>query len=223
MRLFYISLLITLAVSSLPAYATPNNMQWTTQQLENYYQSGEYNTDVQTVIQLAEVQLNRAIDNNLGKKLAIILDIDETALSNYDQIAAHLNSIKDVGDIPSKQYLQTISHPSNDPAIQATLGLYQNAIKHHVTVFFITGRHDNERDYTEKNLRNAGYTQWKQLIMRQPKEYDVSAEIYKTRARKQIVAQGYDIIENIGDQYSDLKGGYADTTFKLPNPFYYIA
>jgi len=29
-------------------------------------------------------------------------------------------------------------------------------------------------------------------------------------------------ILNMGDQESDPAGGYADVTFKLPNPFYYI-
>jgi len=28
------------------------------------------------------------------------------------------------------------------------------------------------------------------------------------------------IIANIGDQESDLAGGFAEKTFKLPNPFY---
>jgi hypothetical protein len=29
-------------------------------------------------------------------------------------------------------------------------------------------------------------------------------------------------VANFGDQYSDLKGGYADRTFKLPNPNYFL-
>ena len=33
---------------------------------------------------------------------------------------------------------------------------------------------------------------------------------------------GYLIILNVGDQESDLTGGFADRTFKLPNPFYFI-
>ena len=35
-----------------------------------------------------------------------------------------------------------------------------------------------------------------------------------------ITADGYTIIANLGDQESDLAGGYAEKTFKLPNPFY---
>ena len=30
------------------------------------------------------------------------------------------------------------------------------------------------------------------------------------------------IVVNMGDQDSDLAGGYAERTFKLPDPFYYV-
>jgi hypothetical protein len=33
---------------------------------------------------------------------------------------------------------------------------------------------------------------------------------------------GFTIIANIGDQKSDLEGGYAEMTFKVPSPFYFI-
>jgi hypothetical protein len=45
---------------------------------------------------------------------------------------------------------------------------------------------------------------------------------YKTGERGKIAAQGYAIIGNIGDQHSDLAGGYAERAWKLPNPFYFI-
>ena len=45
---------------------------------------------------------------------------------------------------------------------------------------------------------------------------------YKSATRAHIESLGYDIVANFGDQYSDLKGGYADKTFKLPNPNYYL-
>ena len=32
----------------------------------------------------------------------------------------------------------------------------------------------------------------------------------------------YDVVANLGDQYSDLIGGYADRAVKLPNPTYYL-
>jgi len=45
---------------------------------------------------------------------------------------------------------------------------------------------------------------------------------YKSATRAHIESLGYDIVANFGDQFSDLKGGSADRTFKLPNPNYYL-
>ena len=45
---------------------------------------------------------------------------------------------------------------------------------------------------------------------------------YKSGTRAYIASQGYDIVANFGDQFSDLLGGFADKTFKMPNPNYYL-
>jgi len=45
---------------------------------------------------------------------------------------------------------------------------------------------------------------------------------YKSGLRAYIESQGYDIVGNFGDQFSDLEGGYADKVFKMPNPNYYL-
>lgn len=45
---------------------------------------------------------------------------------------------------------------------------------------------------------------------------------YKSGTRAYIESQGYDIVADFGDQFSDLEGGHADKTFKMPNPNYYL-
>jgi predicted secreted acid phosphatase len=45
---------------------------------------------------------------------------------------------------------------------------------------------------------------------------------YKSGTRAYIESQGYNIVADIGDQFSDLLGGFADKTFKMPNPNYYL-
>jgi hypothetical protein len=45
---------------------------------------------------------------------------------------------------------------------------------------------------------------------------------YKAGTRAYIESLGYDIVADFGDQYSDLLGGFADKTFKMPNPNYYL-
>lgn len=73
-----------------------------------------------------------------------------------------------------------------------------------------------------KNLKATGYTVWQQLDLK-PNDYNKPSVIDYKRSRRQAIAgQGYDIVLNIGDQYSDLAGGYADRTYKLPDYMYYI-
>ncbi|OKL46635.1 hypothetical protein BSR29_07390 [Boudabousia liubingyangii] len=45
---------------------------------------------------------------------------------------------------------------------------------------------------------------------------------YKAGTRQHLMDQGYRIVGSFGDQWSDLQGGRADHTYKLPNPAYYL-
>ena len=45
---------------------------------------------------------------------------------------------------------------------------------------------------------------------------------YKSGVRAHIESLGYEIVGNFGDQFSDLEGGFADKTFKMPNPNYFL-
>jgi hypothetical protein len=45
---------------------------------------------------------------------------------------------------------------------------------------------------------------------------------YKSGVRAHLEDLGWDIVGNFGDQFSDLVGGFADKTFKLPNPNYFL-
>lgn len=96
-----------------------------------------------------------------------------------------------------------------------TLGLFNAAKSLNVAVFFVTGRSDRPdlRAATVQNLKLAGYEGWKELLMRPISSPGVSVTEYKTRARKHIQDDLHDhIIANVGDQQSDLSGGYADQT-----------
>lgn len=45
---------------------------------------------------------------------------------------------------------------------------------------------------------------------------------YKSGVRAHLEDLGWDIVANFGDQFSDLTGGFADKTFKMPNPNYFL-
>lgn len=204
-----------------PAYATqPANLGTLKAAVVEYHDSGDYAKDLNKKITNAQKYLQRRVEANNASpqpsKLAIVLDIDETSLSNYDAMRAH-----DFG--ATHGALDRMLSDTNANPIKATRQLYQYAVQNNVKVFFVTGRKDKFRDATVKNLQAAGYQQWTKLIM-EPNNYHNSSVVpFKSSARKQIAEAGYDIVINMGDQQSDLDGGYADKTFRLPNPYYYIA
>jgi predicted secreted acid phosphatase len=108
------------------------------------------------------------------------------------------------------------------PAIPAMLSFYNDMLKGKVAVFFITGREEKFRDATEKNLTSAGYHHWQGLYLRPNKRHYTSMSQFKSQKRADITEKGYTIIATLGDQNSDLTGGYAERGFKLPNPYYYL-
>lgn len=158
----------------------------------------------------------RAAHKRPGEKLALVLDIDETSLSNYPEELAD-----DFGFIQKDWNAWAESEKAS--AIPGTLKLAQRAHQLGVAVFFITGRSDTLRDVTAKNLTAAGYTDWAGLTLRSQVELHEATIAYKSAARARIAQQGYKIILSVGDQWSDLKGSpQAEFNVKLPNPFYYI-
>jgi predicted secreted acid phosphatase len=107
------------------------------------------------------------------------------------------------------------------PVIEPVREVYRTARRLGVAVIFITSRKEKDRTGTEKNLRAAGVGEYERLILQPDDSKDTSAR-FKTAARAKLAAEGYVIIANIGDQESDLSGGFAERTFKLPDPFYVI-
>ena len=157
---------------------------------------------------------------------ALVLDIDDTSLSNWDVIKAN-----DFGRIINGPCAALPEGPcgwaswdllAKAPAITPTLILFRQARTLNVTVFFITGRPESQRAATERNLQTAGYQGYAALYMVPEGIRYASAADFKAPVRAAIEAAGYAVVVNMGDQPSDLAGGHAEMTFLLPNPFYRI-
>jgi HAD superfamily, subfamily IIIB (Acid phosphatase) len=207
-----------------------------------YYRCTAYERDLADVLGKAETWI-RARAPQVARP-AIVLDIDETSLLNWPRIYqdgyAFFSSFpggpcnfarpEDVcGDLDWQQ-------KGFAKAIGPTLHLYRIARCLDqpqpctpIDVFFVTGRREKKyndemaSDWTLRNLNEAGYLgiERDHLYMRDPNSVG-SAAYHKVPARAAIEARGFVIIANIGDQNSDLVGGYAEMTFKLPNPFYFL-
>jgi predicted secreted acid phosphatase len=215
-------LVILCVLTATSLFATPpSDLAVDKQKLESYVASGRYEKDIANVTNqaqayvLASVKANRQLRQ--PQKLAIVFDIDETSLSNY-------NDMLRLGFGGTYHEIQQANDEGHDPAIKPTLALYHTVQARGVYVFFVTGRPEADCQAAQDNMKAVGYTQWQGFYCK-PKAYQQikSAVPYKQAMRKQITDDGYTIIANIGDQQSDLEGGYAEKTFKLPNPFYHLS
>src|SRR5215475_5413198 len=185
--------------------------------------AGAYDRDVANVLSEAKAYLEYRA-NGVGK-LALVLDIDETSLSNLPGLLADDFGFFRGGSctlVPGEPcgFDRWIADHTAEP-ILPTLDLFNAAKAKGVAVFFVSTRREDQRAPTVNNLKAVGYEGWADLILKQPGDKS-SAQEFKTAGRKQIESSGFTIIANVGDQYSDLRGGHAERVFKVPNPFYFI-
>jgi predicted secreted acid phosphatase len=150
-------------------------------------------SDVASVTGPAQTYIDgRVAANTSGAKLAVVLDIDNTSLESHFE-----------GGYPT-------------PATPAVLALANDARGRGVSVFFVTARVNLIDSATTYNLTTVGFPV-NGLYSRSL--FDLAANVadFKTAQRKKIEAAGYDIVANIGNSATDLTGGYADQTYKLPD------
>jgi hypothetical protein len=211
-------------VPIIPAPVQPANIGDLKTEATGYYESGAYLTD----LQLATAPAVSWIDEEAPRvqRPAVVFDIDETALSNWEAIKA--NDFGRVIDGPCVQLpqgpcgWQAWDQTARSTVITPTLEVFNAARDRGAAVFFITGRPESQRAATERNLAATGYTGYTRLIMEPVGVQFASAADFKAPQRAAIEEQGYTIIANLGDQPSDLDGGFAERTYLLPNPFYRI-
>jgi acid phosphatase len=209
-------LIATVAIAlGAPPSREPANLGSLKQQIRAYVSAGTYQEDIAAVAADAKVWIEqRAAKRVPGERLAAVFDLDETLLSNVPFMLE-----QDFGGTDAAWDAWFVA--AEAPAIEPVRDVFWTARKLGIEVFFITGRRERVRVGTEANLRTVGCGDFAALVMK-PNEWKGTAAAYKTAERKRLVAEGYVIIANIGDQESDLVGGQAERTFKLPDPFYLI-
>ena len=122
---------------------------------------------------------------------AIVLDIDNTALQTA--------------------YRPGITSPATGPILDLALQAEADG----AAVFFVTARPEILGWQTEINLDSVGYP-YEHIYLRPWFNTQPNAEL-KTAARTAIEGLGYRIVANIGNSATDLSGGHAERTFKLPD------
>jgi hypothetical protein len=189
------------------------------------YHAKFYNDDVAAVFSSAQKFMEQNAAQS--KRPVIVLDIDETSLTNWPNLAADdfgfvaggACDVLPAGPCGFNQWIFKASAEAIEPALK----LFKAAKLRGVGVIFITGRPNSQRDATVINLEHAGFDGWTELRTR-PDRDTRTVQAYKMDERIAVEAEpeGYTIIANIGDQISDIDGGHGGCTFKVPNPFYFI-
>lgn len=184
--------------------------------IKAYYDSGKAGHEQQQVADRAMPYLKHRVATG-AKQPAITLDIDDTVLNTY-----RYELSEDFGYDPDTN--AEWSEKAKFSGIPATRGVVTWAHDHGVKIFYITGRHEGQkmRAGTLKNLAKVGLPKPDHLYLRPADDDDESAVPYKSGVRHRLWTKNYRILANFGDQWSDLRGGWSERTYKLPNPMYWL-
>ncbi len=189
--------------------------------------NSNYAKQMKQIVDNAESYLSAARHAYHGAgKPAIVLDIDDTLLNTYDYTLA---SQFGYDAATNAVWIDNAAFP----AVFDMPQLVSFAADHGYSIFFITGRPQSQTAATITDLTSAGYAapESGHLFLKPstPPSYLHCAKApscttieYKSGTRKYISSQGYTVVADFGDQYSDLLGGDAGHQVKLPNPMYYL-
>jgi hypothetical protein len=221
------------------------------QQIRNYYgdplgtgiaaDNGNYAREARSVAAAGKRYLGE--HHRTHGTRAIVLDVDDTTLATWNyEVASNwaYNPATNAQFVTEQKF----------PAVFGMVDTARAAEREGYAIFFLTGRPAAQEQATLGNLTadgigvDAGYPKPTALrdgedgLFTKPAVADYPDYLkaacagdpngacttvhYKSATRAHIESLGYDIVANFGDQYSDLEGGHADRTFKLPNPNYFL-
>jgi predicted secreted acid phosphatase len=209
-RTLALALLATLALAA-PAAAATTRTSTPGAEISAFYDSGQWSGDIAAVVKRAATALRHDLAaKKAPRRPMIVLDIDETSLFNAP-------CLEPLGwDLSGLATCAVQGGAIATPVVR----LYDLARRKRVTVAFITGRPDALASVTKQNLHGQGFDRGFKLVLKPASYTQDSLVPYKAGARATFERHRYTILENVGDQQSDLAGGHARHRYKLPNPVY---
>ncbi|MER5180601.1 HAD family acid phosphatase [Streptomyces sp. NPDC002896] len=226
--------------------AEPHNIGLLVKEIDSYYgttldsngvyqasEDSPYAQDLARIEAAAKKYIAKAAaqDEHKGVKPAVVFDIDDTLLLSldYEKRTNYTYNGTTWADYVAK---------ADRPAVFGTPELIAYAEKKGIEVFYNSGLSEVQRPYAVENLKKVGVDvnlDTDHMFLKDKADppaylsdcanagtWTCTTVQYKSGTRKHIESLGYDIVANFGDQYSDLEGGYADKTYKFPNPTYYV-
>ena len=194
----------------------PINLTTAREVVQQYYEQGHFETEVEEVVDRALEELIR--QDRCHEGTAVIFDVDDTLLWSYYEMKRIQfgYTVRDNHEWVLK---------ADAPVVPHVKQLYDYAVDRGCQIILITGRREDEREATIKNLKKDGFNKIDMLLMPSKEEKCATKGHvleFKTRQRQLLEEKGYTIVATIGDQYSDLVGGYTDYKIKIPNYTYIL-
>ncbi|MDO0928297.1 HAD family acid phosphatase [Streptomyces sp. TG1A-8] len=226
----------------------PYNIGLLTQDIDAYYGTttdgngvyqaspdSPYAKDLARIDADAERYIDRAARTarHHGEKPAVVFDIDDTLLLSLDYEKRNNYGYN------GATWADYVNR-ADRPAVFGSPQLVNYAESKGVEVFYNSGLSEAQRTAAVENLKKVGADvnlDTGHMFLKDkehppaylgecaaPGAWTCTTVQFKAGTRKHIEDDlGYEIVANFGDQYSDLDGGHADRTYKLPNPTYFVS
>ena len=188
--------------------------------------SAEYRASVYQVFNSAKSRFLEEKSKNHDKKLAVIVDIDETVLDNIYTQAEYIKEGKNYSQKAWDEWVNAEKAVAMPGAVEFVNFIYENGGE----VFYVTNRKESEREKTLDNLLKEKFiADDRHLIMK-------TKESSKESRRNQI-ENNYYVAAYLGDDINDfidagataeerknkvdeLSGEFGKKYFIIPNPVY---
>lgn len=164
-----------------------------------YQTSGEADALYHQAYNLGEMKLNEALEEETDKEPAVVLDIDETVLTNSRWDA---EQIKQEESIPMNEFFKQ----EKSEAVPGAIDFLNYADNQDVEIYYVSDRDASLTEATANNLEKEGAPQANEehVLLKEPDEEGKDG-------RFNDVAESHDILLFFGDNLDDFPGYNKDS------------
>ena len=165
-----------------------------------YQRSSEMKAIYYQCFNWAKIRIDSEVAKNDSKKLAVVVDIDETMLDNSP---FETNCIQ-TGKGYSKETWSEWTSQINAKPLPGAVEFSKYAESNHVEIFYISNRGVAEFDVTLKNLQkeNFAFADSSHLLLK--------TNTSSKKSRRNLIKENYEIILLIGDNMGDFSEIFED-------------
>ena len=191
-------------------------------------QSAEAQALQSQTYRIATERLEEKVKHATSENLAIITDLDETAIDNTELLARDMSACHDYSVWDTWGHWERKGSPS---AIPGATGFFHAADQLGVSIYYLSDRTEENLDATIASLKGLGFPQVsrERVMLLGPSKEERRSKI---QANNEVILQLGDTLHDFAGDYADAgveqqrqlveqdAGHFGDDWFILPNPTY---